>query len=112
MKLVLIALLFFDFSCKSKLKSEIEGYLQNEDFISAAILCSEKKSQEIEKECEVGIKKAEEEINLILRDRIDLPFSKLHIDPNKREKIKILLQKNAHMNIKYFEIWKESVFEN
>ncbi len=110
--IVAIAIISFTLSCKNKLQSEVEDYLQNEDYISLAILCTEKKSKEIEKECEIGLEKTEEEINSILRGMADLPFSKLHIDKNKREKVENLFKKNTHLNIKYFEIWKEAVYEN
>ncbi len=109
-KISIIAFLLIVCGCSNKLKSEIDKLLAEKDYLSLALLCSELKAKEFENECKLGMGKVEEEILKILSDSKDLPFSKIHVESAKRKKIEELLRKNTHLQIKYSNIWKESVY--
>ncbi|MBE7410661.1 MAG: hypothetical protein L6Q54_07250 [Leptospiraceae bacterium] len=86
--------------------------IEDKNYIALAILCSEIQENVFEKECSLGMKKSEEEISDIVNGLKDLPFSKVHVEQNKRKLIEVLFKKNTHLQIKYSQIWKESVYEN
>lgn len=94
---------------RNKLEREIEKSLKNQDFLGAAVLCSEYNEKKYKEDCKKAIQIAEQEVDRILSEKRELPFFKLIIEDEKKKKIQELLKKNIHLGIKYRKLWNEIV---
>jgi hypothetical protein len=107
--LLFLSLLFL-FGCKTKEEYEIETYLYSDDYLSLAIVCSKHRQVKKYKEkCDTAIGKAESEILELTSLQARQPYSKIFVDEEKKQKLETLLQKNIHLDIKYRQIWKQTI---
>lgn len=108
--ILLIGILFV--SCKSRKELEFEEFFWAEKYIPAAILCSENDLKKYKDECKQSLDRSVQEIESILSQKMDVPYSKLIVSPEKSKSIEELLKKNIHLSLRYGSIWKESVQSN
>ncbi|MCE9501700.1 MAG: hypothetical protein K8R21_14550 [Leptospira sp.] len=111
LNLTVFLLFIMQIHCKSKLQSEIEKLIETRDFIGLAVLCSEKSPEEFKEQCEIALKESIYEIESILSEKSESPFTKLIIEKGKALKIQKLLTVNTALGIRYRLIWEESVME-
>lgn len=109
MRSILIVLLVLVACNRDPIEREIAKMSRKGDFWRVSILCADYKGEKYQSECEKSIAKAETEINAILSTHKELPFFKLMIDEEKKQKIQEVLKKNVYMGIKYRKIWNEIV---
>lgn len=83
--------------------------MREKDHFAVSTYCGEHKVKRYEKECKEAALKAEKEIEEVISLKADLPYSRLIIESEKKEKIEKLLQKNVHLDIKYGSIWRELI---
>jgi hypothetical protein len=106
---LILLLLILNTCKKDPLEKEILKFSKQGDFLKVAALCSEYKGEKFKKECEKSFRETEKEIDRILASYSELPFFKMMLDKEKKEKIQEVLKKNVYMGIKYRKIWNETV---
>jgi Mg/Co/Ni transporter MgtE len=90
-------------------EKQIGKLLKEKDLLGASVLCSEYKGKKYAEDCKRAIETAEQEVNQILSQKRELPFFKLMVDEEKKQKIQDLLKKNVYLGIKYRKLWNEIV---
>lgn len=96
-------------NCKSRAELEIEKYLYSKDFLQLSIVCSKHQLPKYEKPCSKAIERSKEEIEGIISIKTRIPYSKVIVEQEKKEKIETLLKKNVLLDVQYRTIWKEAV---
>ncbi len=109
MRILFYLIFLFSYCSKNPAEKEIKKAISSGDFLTAARFCAEYKETNLEKECAEQKEKSVDEINRILSEKQNLPFTKLIVDRELSRKVRELLKKDIKLGIQYRQIWEETV---
>ena len=88
---VLVLLSLFVIDCRRSKEKEL---FYDKKFYELALFCSENPGKEESEECKTGRKKTREEIETILSQKKDNPFSRIQVEKFKHQTITSYIKKN------------------
>lgn len=105
-----ITLFYPIFHCGQSLKDKLLALQKEEKFEEMLLLClSEKETQDTKKLCELATEKTAFEIDKILSEKIELPFSQITVDPEWKKKIDTILENDQTLKNRYGNLWKKMI---
>ncbi|WP_061270803.1 hypothetical protein [Leptospira interrogans] len=105
-----ITLFYPIFHCGQSLNDKLLALQKEEKFEEMLLLClSEKETQDTKKLCELATEKTAFEIDKILSEKIELPFSQITVDPEWKKKIDTILENDQTLKNRYGNLWKKMI---
>ncbi|TGK35507.1 hypothetical protein EHQ12_07185 [Leptospira gomenensis] len=99
--------------CGTSLKDKLNQLQKKERYEEMLLLClsepNVQTTEEIKLLCRTATEKTAVAIDKILSEKTELPFSRISVDPEWKQRIETILQNDPELKLRYGNLWKTMI---